>query len=796
MHGIRRDFAYALRSLIKAPRFTVAVIVTLALGLGANTAVFSVLDAALLTPLPYPEPERLARVYLERNGERNYLPGAAFLDLRQSSRTMDMACVYTYAELSADLTDRDQPERVRRTRVSANYFRVMGVLPALGRPFDPEEERGADARLAIVSDRIYREYLGGSSDAIGRTLSIDSIPHRVVGVLPASFEDPLQPGVQVWTPEDLQINDTNSWGNNRLSIIARLAPGVSIDQARAEGGVLVERQAPHYGPRVTRRIDIQPLQADIVGPAGSMLYVLFGAVALLLLLACVNVASLMLARATARGQEMAVRSALGSSRWGIIRQLLVESLALSGAGGLAGLLLAYGVSRALLAASPVAIVQAGRNAFDPTVFAYGLAAAVVSGVAFGLAPALHASRPDLERVLRENGRGGTGSKRQTRLWNVLVVAQVGVALVLLIGAGLLLKGFAKLRAVNLGLEPANVLTFRVNLPAGRYGEAERRQQFHLRLQERLAAIAGVRAVGAVSRLPVTGSYHSWPVRLPGAERAALHPEQRTIEGQYFEALQIPVLRGRVFGPEDGPTAERRVVISRSVADALFPDADPVGRQIQVTGLVARVIGVVGDLSLNARGTRAPAVYHSHSQFADNRNWMLTQVVSTTPGAHVLEGARRELAAIDPALVLYEPQQLDEVVGHGRASERFALQLIGAFAMLALTLAGIGIYGVLSYAVTSRRAEIGIRMALGAPQSAVRGMILLRGVRLATAGLACGVAGALALTRALQSLVFDVSLSDPAVFGLAAAILGLTALAAAWLPARTAIRVNPVETLAR
>jgi predicted permease len=555
----------------------------------------------------------------------------------------------------------------------------------------------------------------------------------------------------------------------------------------------------NYGAgAVPRSARVAPLQADAVGGAGRTLWVLFGAVALLLVIACVNVASLFMARGAARQAELAVRSALGCSRWRLVRQLVVESLLLSLAGGVAGLGVAHLVTRVLLGAAPEAIARTGAGVLDASVFLFGFVVAAVAGLAFGTAPAVQFTRPDLERVLREGGRGGTASRRQTRARNALVICQVALALVLLVGAGLLLRSFERLRAADLGIDAAHVLTFDVHLPAGRYEDPARRVGFHRDLQQRVGRLPGVRAAAAVSRLPVTGTYHSWGTRRPDRPPRAgsgIQPEQRVIEGDYFAALRIPVLRGRTFSPLDTASAPRRVVISAETMRRVFPDEDPVGRRLNVAGSDVEVIGVVGDVAIGARAARRPMVYHSHTQFADNRNWALTQVVALdrdTPG--ILSEVRRELAAIDPALVLDQPRMLEDVIGRDVAQERFAMLLLGAFALLALVLAAVGIYGVLSYAVTARGRELGIRMALGASTGSVRRLVVGDGGRLALAGLALGLPAGLAATRALGSLLYGVSATEPMVFAAAAGVLGAAALAASWIPARTATKVDPLQAL--
>jgi putative ABC transport system permease protein len=796
-----RDLEYAARSLARAKKFSAIVIATLALGIGANTAVFGVLNAVVLRPLPYGEPDRLVRVYQFAGGEDSYLPGPAVTGFRDQSRTLDLAAIYTYRAEGMDLTDRPQPERVRTMPVSADYFRVLGVHPILGQVFERGDER-ANAKVAVVSERIWREYLGGTTDAVGRLLTLNGIPHRIAGVLPEGFDDPLQSGVDVWTPIDLQPGENNSWQNYYLSAIARLKPGVTLAQAQAELATIAAAMEWNDNPSSTPRESarVTPLQADTVGSAGTMLWILLGAVGVLLVIACVNVASLFLARGAARETELAVRAALGCSRWRLVRQLLVESVLLSLAGGAAGLLLAQAVTAVLLAAAPEVVARTGGAALERSVFAFSFGIAMLAGIGFGVAPALQVSRPDLEATLRESGRGGGASRRQTRARNLLVVCQIALALVLLVGAGLLLESFERLRSVDLGVRASNVLTFDVHLPLGRYEDAERRAAFHRDFQARVAALPGVRAAAAISRLPVTGDYHLWGTRRPdlpvdAAGAPGAQPQQRVIEGGYFDAVGIPLLGGRSFGPQDTAQAPRRVVISQQLVRRLFRSEDPIGKPLHVAGARVEVIGVVGDVAIGPRAAPRGYVYHSHTQFAADRNWALTQVVALDRHARPPLGEiRRELAAIDPALVLYEPRMLDDVIGGSVAQERFALLLVAAFAILALVLAGVGVYGVLSYSVTRRSREMAIRMALGAPAGAVRSLIVRDGGRLAVVGVALGMVGAYSTTRALGSLLFGVSATEPTVFLAAAGVLALVALCASWIPAHTATKVDPLQSI--
>ena len=798
MDSIVRDVKYALRSVAASKKFAAIVIATLALGIGANTAVFGVLNAVVLRPLPYDHPERLVRVYHSAGGDDNsYMTGLAAVGYRDQSKALDIAILYTYSVEGADLTDRPEPERVRALPVSADYFRVLGVHPVVGQLFSRADER-PNQRLAVVSARIWRKYLDGAADAAGRILQINATPYQVMAVLPAGFDDPLESGIDLWVPLNTQPGGPNSFDNYYLSAIGRLNPGATVAQAKAElATIAAGMQANRPAGAALWSANVVPLQTDTVGSAGPMLWILLGAVGLLLIIACVNVASLFLARGAARETELAVRAALGCSGWRLVRQLLIESVLLSLAGGIAGLLLAKIISGTLLAAAPAAVSSVGSEALERSVLAFSFGVAVLAGIAFGVAPAIQATRPDLERMLRESGRSSSGGRRQTRARNALVVCQVTLALVLLIGAGLLLRSFDRLRSVDLGVRTSNVLTFAVHLPIGRYGDAEHRARFHRDFQTRLAALPGVRAAAAVSRLPVTGTYHSWGARPADPPDArGIQAQQRVVEGPYFKAVGIPLLRGRTFGAEDDAKAPRRVVVSQELVRHLFRSEDPIGKRLRVAGAQPEIIGVVGDVALGPRAAARPYVYHSHSQFAGDRNWALMQVVALDAGVSnsFVAEARRELARIDPSLVMYEPKMLDDVIGAGVAQERFALLLVASFALLALVLAAVGIYGVLSYSVSRRTREMGIRMALGAPAASVRTLIVRDGARLAAVGIVLGCAGGYAATRALRSLLFEVSATEPLVFISAAAVLGLVAMAASWIPARAATKADPLQAV--
>jgi predicted permease len=760
--------------------------------------VFNVLHAVVLRPLPYDNPDRLVRIHHVSGAEDTYLPGLALIENRARSRTVDIAAMYIYSVEGVDLTDRGQPERVQSLQVSADYFRVLRVTPLAGRVFERADEV-RDARVAVVSERIWRNYLGGAPDVAGRSLTLNGIGYRVTAVVPDAFRDPIMPDVEIWTALNMQRGGPNSWDNHYLSAIGRLKDGATIGAAQAELAAIATRiQANLRGNgSVPRSARVAPLQEDTLGGATKLLWLLFGAVVLLLVIACVNIAGLVLARSAAREPELAVRAALGCSRWRLMRQLIVESVLLSIAGGIVGVLLAVALTQTLLAQTPETIAHIEIGSAPTLAAAFGLGVALVAGLTFGFATAAPFGRPDLEGVLRESSRGASAGRRQLRFRNVLVIAQVALALVLVIGAALLFRSFQRLSSVSLGIQPENVLTFQVHLPAGRYAEAQRRADFHLELQRRIAALPDVKAVGAVSRLPVTGLYHVWGTqRLDRGPDAPFVPaNQRVIEGDYFQALGIPLLRGRTFAPEDRGRNPRQVVVSQELAHQLFPSEDPIGHRVRAGGSAAEIIGVVGDSSLGARTPARPMIYHSHNQYAANRLWALTQVVAArrlTPA--LLDAIRRELAAIDPALVLHQPTPLSDVIAGGLALDRFATLGVGVYALLAVSLAAVGIYGVLSYAVSRRRRELGIRLALGAPANSIRSLVVRDGGRLAAIGVVLGLAAAALTTRVLGSMLFEVSVMDPWVFGLAAAALAAVALAASWIPARTAAKVDPLHSL--
>jgi predicted permease len=809
---------HAARRLARAPGFTAIVLLTLALGIGANAAVFTVLDAVLLEPLPYHDPGRLVRVYesppegRSDTGDR-YLraPTVAayrgWTDIFQS-----FGALFTYREEGVDLTDGDQPQRLTVVPVTAGYFETLGVSPVLGRTFTEDETfaegadqgvRGVSAPAVVLGNRLWEDLFGADPDAVGRTVHLNDVAYEVVGVMPPGYRDPFGPEADAWVPQSLASNMDN-WGNFYLSGVARLPEGMGLEAAqerattRYRGLAEANPEAGDWGPWLV------PLHADVVGPTrGIMLWVLAGAAGLVLLTACLNVANLVLARGVTRDRDVALRSALGSGRARIVVGALAENGLLALAGGAAGLLLGWGGVRGLLSLAPDAIPAGADPELGARVFLFTSAVTGLALLAFGLAPALRMAGTPPAEVLRSGDRTSTGGRAARRIRDALVVVQVAAALVLVTGASLLTRSFGAILDVPLAVEPQGVLTFEVNLPPARYADGPAREAFHRRLQTFVEALPGVEAAGAVSWLPVSGRYHIWTAywdpedpSVSYANRDAWHAtDVRVFAGDYLRAVGIDVVQGRGPGEVD-LEGEPVAWVSRAFAREVFGDRDPTGQVIGVADARRRVAGVVEDVPVDARGRVTRHVYVPHAQFSDNRNWALVQTVRARADLLGLQAAiREEIRSLDPGLVLHRPRLLAEVVGSSRAQDRFAVALMGAFALLALTLSLVGTYGVLAGTVAARRREMGIRIALGADGSRIRGMVLRYATALTLPGVLLGLGAAAAGSRLLDSLLFGVGSRDPATYTLSGLLFLGVGLLAGWIPARRAARVDPARTLA-
>jgi putative ABC transport system permease protein len=798
------DLALSVRALRKSPRFSIVAILTIAIGIGGTTAVFSAVDAVLLQPLPYQRPGQLVRLYGYTAGDPDALTFVSVPHYRAYRADLSsfaaLAATDTYSQQGADIGRGDRAERITILPVTAEYFRVVGVQPALGRSFQTSEE--TDAPVVILSHRLWERLFHGRLDAVGASLTMSGVPHTICGIMPAGFGDPLVGNVDAWVPQDLRpINGAQNPGNHFLTVLGRLRPGVTRLRAQAElDGLTIALESVFPDVKNTRAV-LVPLKDDLVGGSSRTLELMLGAVGLVLLLACVNVANLLLVRASERSRELALRAALGAGRSRLARQLLSESIVLAFAGGLGGLALGCALMPLISALGAASLPHVGRLTLDWRVLAFTCALASASAVLFGLAPALRGSRAEPMGAMRE--QASTGGRSIGQLRSALVASQVALALMLLIGAGLLLATVQQLRHTELGIAPDAVLTFDLTLPAARY-DWTARARFYENFARAVDALPEVRVAGGISRLPVTGRYHSWGPPLPltgpraGVSEQSGHlseADNRVVSGDYFGAVGIRVLRGRSFDDRDVPSAPHRVVISTSVAQQLFPGIDPVGQRLSDANIDCEVIGVVNDVAYDVEGHTAPMVYHAHRQYAGDRNWALTQVIAVHGDPTRVEGAvRRTLAALDPLLVMYQPAALDEVIGRGRAQRVFTLRVLAAFAVVALALAGLGLFGVLSYTVRLRSKEIGIRMALGADRRTIRGMVLQDGARVTGIGVIVGLAASMACSRVIASVVFGVSPLDPLVLAGATAFLAIVATLAAYLPARRASNVAPQQVL--
>jgi predicted permease len=794
-----QDLRHALRQVRASAGYASVVVATLGLGIGGATAVFSVVQAVLLAPLPYEEPGQLVRFYQldpDKPDGRDVLAGTHFSFLREhTSSFAAVAALAHYSETGLDLVTEGRAERVRVLRVSSGYFDTLGADLRLGRGFDRDDEAGT--RRVVLSDTLWRTHFAADPSVVGTIIRLNAESWAVAGVAPPGFEDPIAPDVAAWAPYRL-ARDTYE-ENNSLTGIGRLRKGVTLDQAQAELATLTRPMRERWPAAKKSAIVATPLREELVARARGPLQLVFAAVGLVLLVACVNVANLALVRATGRVHEFAIRAALGSGRSRLARQLLVESLVLACLGGLVGLVLAHGGIRVLHALGRESLPRLHEVGVNAEVLLFAVIATVVTAVAFGVAPALRLAGTSPLEALRQQSRSSTGSRAVTRFRGALAAAQLALALTLLAGASVLVASFYRLQQVDVGVRVEQVLTFEVNLPSVRYDDA-RRASFQEELADRFETIPGVTAAGGISRLPATGSYHPWnigigsgPLAGTAVDRRRFSMQQRVVSGEVFAALGIPLLAGRTFDDRDDARAPGRMVVSANFARTAFPGLplDGVPGQRLVSSRDYEIIGVVGDVALNVYGAPTMAVYRPHRQFANDRNWALTQVIATDRSTEeLLDAVRREVARLDPELVVHRPATMAEIVERGAGRERFALALMGAFASLALALAGLGLYGVLAYAVRQRSAEIGIRIALGATGRQVRALVFRQAAVVLGVGVAAGLAAALILGRWVETLAFGIEPSDPRILIVSAGVLAMVALVAAWLPAQRAAHVEP------
>jgi putative ABC transport system permease protein len=802
MDTLRQDLAYALRRLAHAPGFSFVAVATLALGIGANSAIFSVIDAVLLRPLPFPEPDRLVMVSQTWEGKPTVYSPQNFLDLAASAGTFESLAAFTGGGIT--LTGRGAPARIEGSAVSASFFDVLRVRPVLGRGFLAEENEPGRNKVVVLGHVLWRSRFGGDPALVGRTVDLNRQPHLVVGIAPPGFSYP--EGKELWTPMEYDpVFRSHSRGAWYLTVIGRLQPGATVEAARQEVETIAARLARAY-PDQNEGVGgtVRPLHQALVGPSRTALLVLLGAVGLVLLIACVNVANLLLARAAARETEMAVRAALGAGRRRLIRQLVTESLVLATLGGVAGVLLASASLGSLLALQPAGVPRLDEVHIDRSVMAFAAALSVLTGILFGLFPAWHATARPTAQTLREGSRGLLAGPGQ-RLRGGLVVAQLALAMTLLAGAGLLLRSFDRLRRVDPGFRPESALTFRLSLPESAYPEEPRRTAFFRELLTRLEALPGVRRAGAVMGIPLGGLSYvlSFEVegrpKLPPAQQPSM--QVRVATPGYFETMGIPLVRGRSLQPQDAADAPTVVVLSETAVRRFFPGEDPIGQRIVVgwrrpDGLPpagGQVVGIVGDVKeLGLDQLDPPEVYIPYAQLPTNA--MDVVLRTSVDPLSMTRSVAAVVAGLDVELPVARLQTLDAVVARSVSEPRFYMLLLGAFAAMAVSLAALGIFGVMSYAVVQRRREIGIRVALGAHPRDVLGMVLRHALLLTLSGVGLGLLGALAFSRVIASLLFRLSPTDPTTLVTVGVVLTAVALLASYLPARRATRVDPLAAL--
>jgi len=809
MGDFLQDIKYALRTAAKQPGFTAVVLLTLAIGIGANTAIFSVLHAVVLKPLPYPEPQQLVMLWQQgTDGRRSNVGYPTFYDWRAQTKSFEAMAAMSFwnPTLSADT---GEPESIQGSSVTADYFRVLGVRPLLGREFTQQEDSPNQNSVVILSYSLWKRRFGGDPALVGKQILMNGIARTVVGIMPAGFQSLLSHQnlpAEIWRPLGYQGEQAPACRDcQHLRVVARIRMGVTPQQANAEiDAVYANVRRDHPKDYAEGSVQQEPLHEEFAGDSRETLYLLFGAVASVLLVACANVAGLMLSRAVVRRKELALRAALGAGRARIVRQLLTESLLLALAGGALGVLLAWSGMRALLMLAPTNIPRLNQVSLDPVVLSFAAGAALLTGILFGLVPALSASRLDLQEAMKEGGRGSSGG-RTTGLREGLVLADVAIALVLLAGAGLTLRSLVRLLDVDPGFAPQHVLKMDLTVFGPQfYGNDsdQKVQAAYAQILERVRALPGVQSAGAVSMLPLGGDGDMYGLRFkdkPVANPADSPSGDRyCVTPGFIEAMGIRVLRGRSLTEQDHAQAERVVLINETVAQKVWPGEDPLGKFIQMGGPEGpwrKVVGVTG--RVRHGGLDEP---DRMQFFAPEVQWLftdtgLTLVARTTADPAALAPTMRQAVwSVNRNVRIDKVMTMENVIGESVASRRFAMGLLSLFAGVAALLAAIGLYGLMAYTVSQRLGEIGIRMALGASPGQMLRWVMQRGMRLAVAGVVLGVFAALALSRAIGQLLFQTKPTDPPTLAATAALLFLVAAVACWIPARRAAHVDPLVAL--
>lgn len=809
MQTLLQDLRFGARMLIKNPAVTLVAVIALTLGIGANTAIFSVVHGVLVRSLPYEEGERLAIVWEHRksgkDNPQNVINLGNFFDWKdQNNVFVDMAAFF---DQNVNLTGTGEPEELAAQIATPNLFSVLRVQPILGRAFAPDDGQPGGPRVVVISHGLWQRRFAGDPQIVGRSITLDNLQRTVIGVLPPDVGWYVQKGSmirkapEIWSPWQVS-NELRRRQGRFARAVARLKPGVTMEQAQNEMNVIgarLEQQYPEFNTQWG--VSVVPLRTQFTGEIRRPLLILLGAVGFVLLIACANVANLLLARAASRRKEIALRAGLGASRWRIARQLLTESVLLSVVGGACGLLLAWWGTKALIALSPSGLMDLRNVSVNVTVLLFTLGLTLLTGIVFGLVPALEAARFDLNDSLKEAGKNLGGGARSHRLRNVFVVTQVALALVLLVGAGLLMKSFNRLQAVETGFNSNNLLTMRVNLPSQKYDTDNKVIDFFKQAVEQTKAIPGVESVGAINYLPFDGPHSGTDIHIEG--QPALPPGQELTTGvcvtdmDYFQAMQIPLKRGRLFTQQEATEMRHVVVVNEQFARKNFPGQDPIGKRVAIDmkdeNVPNEIIGIVGDTKHMGLDTEFEEMaYWPHPELVDSS---MTIVIRTQGDpSSVAPAARNVIRNIDPDQPVGQVTTMEGLLEKSIARSRFNTVLLTVFSIVALVMAAVGIYGVMSYSVQQRTHEIGVRMALGAQHSDVLRLVVKQGIALALIGVAVGLFASYALTRLITTLLFEVKPTDVTTYAMVAGGLFLITLIASFIPARRATKVNPLTAL--
>jgi putative ABC transport system permease protein len=808
METLIQDLRYAVRSLLKSPSFTAIAVLTLALGIGANAAIFSVIDAVLLKPLPYAAPERLVRLnhfYPSLNNLRAGVSVPGFRDYDKQTAVFEKVGVEN--GMAMNLTGSGDPERVIVSLVSGDYFAMLGVPPLYGRGVRPDEAAEGHDHVAVLSYGFWKNRFGSDSTVVGQSLQLNSEAYRIVGVMPPGFKDFFSNQTQLFVPITFKPAD---FGDDRrtnefLSYIGRLKPGVSVAKAQADLHALAVRLRGQYSNSYAPDWDLQvtPLAEEAAGNVKTALFILLGSVAMVLLIACANVANLQLARTAGRTREIAVRVALGAAPRRLMRQLLTESVLLALTGGGLGVLFALWAVPALLSLNPQYLPPTASVSVDPAVLLFALLVSIATGLVFGIVPALQVARSDVHESLKEGGRGAVGERGSMAMRRALVVTTMALALTLLAGAGLLVRSFARVTAIEPGFRADHLLTFMVNLPTAKYGNDTTRTEVLQRIVAAVRATPGVVEAGGTSNIPFGGNWSTASFNVEGYQPSKGVPtpwgDVRVVTDGFFPAMRTPLLKGRQFAAADreGP---RVTIVDEEMVKRYWPNADPIGKRITFNRLSdtnitwITVVGVVGHMMHEGLDAKPRVQYYF--PLGQGRGLPFLGVVVRTQGEPMaaLAAVRSAVRGVDPDLPLANVNTMETLVEQSTGPRRFSMLLIGLFAGLAMLLASIGLYGVMSYTVTQRTRELGVRVALGAGAREVMGLVLGQGARLAVTGVAIGLVVSLAITRVMQGMLYGISATDPVTFVVIPLLLVAVALLASYLPARRAMRVDPIEAL--